>query len=116
MAIDPAAASTTVVELADAEVAELATLARLALSAAERAGIAAELGSILVHMQALAEVATDGIEPMTHVGVAAAEPALRADVTAPSFPSTIALGSAPRRAGEYFVVPVSIAGATEDEQ
>jgi aspartyl-tRNA(Asn)/glutamyl-tRNA(Gln) amidotransferase subunit C len=57
---------TAVATLARAEVDELATLARLALTEAEAERLRDELGAILAHVAALAEVDVDGVAPMTH--------------------------------------------------
>src|SRR5690606_24435157 len=64
------------------EIADLATLAGLAVAPDEARRLADDLGAILDHMSELAAVDTDGVPPMTH---AVAVPLrLRPDLVAPS--------------------------------
>ena len=49
------------------EVARIAELARLSLSEAESDRLAGELDTILGYVETLSEVATEGIEPTSHV-------------------------------------------------
>jgi len=51
----------------DEEIRTLAQLARLQIAPEEAAGLREDLEGILKHMDALAEVQTDGVDPMTHV-------------------------------------------------
>lgn len=48
------------------EIAVIAKLARLELNAQELAALPAELTAVLGHMEALAKVTTDGVEPMVY--------------------------------------------------
>ena len=89
------------------EVEAIALLARLALTDAELEAMRVDLGAILEHMDALAEVDTTGVEPMTHA--VPMDLALRPDEPAPSLPVEVALASAPDTAEDFFVVPDVIA-------
>jgi aspartyl-tRNA(Asn)/glutamyl-tRNA(Gln) amidotransferase subunit C len=91
------------------EVEEIALLARLHLEAAEMEQMQVELGAILEHFAALAQVPTDGIAPMTHA--VPMDLRLRADEPAPSLPPSEALAGAPARDGDLFVVPAIIGGS-----
>ena len=91
------------------EVEELALLARLHLEPAELERMQGELGAILSHFEALSAVDTTGIAPMTHA--VPMDLRLRIDVVEPSLPAETALAGAPRRDGDLFVVPSSIAPA-----
>jgi aspartyl-tRNA(Asn)/glutamyl-tRNA(Gln) amidotransferase subunit C len=90
------------------EVEEIALLARLRLEPDELARMETELGAILEHFAALAQVPTDGVAPMTHA--VPMDLRLRADEPAPSLPVAEALGGAPARKGDVFVVPAIIGG------
>lgn len=94
-----------------ADVAELAWLARLALPDAELDALRGDLEAILAHVAALAEVDTEGVEPMTHPVPQAAP--LRPDVVAPSLPAELALRGAPAVADDAFEVPHVLERATE---
>jgi aspartyl-tRNA(Asn)/glutamyl-tRNA(Gln) amidotransferase subunit C len=85
------------------EVEAIALLARLALSEEEVAQMCGDLSAILVHMDALAEVDTTGVEPMTHA--VPMDLPLRADVVEASLPVETALSGAPDSAEGAFVVP-----------
>jgi aspartyl-tRNA(Asn)/glutamyl-tRNA(Gln) amidotransferase subunit C len=85
------------------DVAQIALLARLALSDGELDQMRADLSAILTHMDALAEVDTTGIEPMTHA--VPMDLPLRADLPAPSLPVSVALAAAPDTADGFFLVP-----------
>jgi aspartyl-tRNA(Asn)/glutamyl-tRNA(Gln) amidotransferase subunit C len=89
------------------EVEEIALLARLHLEPAELERMQGELGAILEHFDALAAVDTTGVPPMTHA--VPMDLRMRLDVVAPSLPSEVALGAAPKRADDLIVVPSSIA-------
>ena len=88
------------------EIADLATLAGLAVAPDEARRLADDLGAILDHMSELAAVDTDGVPPMTH---AVAVPLrLRPDLVAPSLPVDEALAAAPDRDGDGFRVPAAV--------
>jgi aspartyl-tRNA(Asn)/glutamyl-tRNA(Gln) amidotransferase subunit C len=85
------------------QVLHVARLARLRLSDAEVERIAVELGSVLDHIEKIAELDLDGVEPTTHVIEVAG--ALRADEPRPSLPREVALAPAPAVADDGFLVP-----------
>jgi aspartyl-tRNA(Asn)/glutamyl-tRNA(Gln) amidotransferase subunit C len=89
------------------EVEEIALLARLHLEPDELDRMQDELGAILDHVAALAQVDTSTVVPMTHA-VKAGE--LRADEPAPSLPVADALRGVPRREGDLIVVPAILPG------
>jgi aspartyl-tRNA(Asn)/glutamyl-tRNA(Gln) amidotransferase subunit C len=93
------------------EVEEIALLARVHLDAGEIATMQQELGSILEHFTALASVDTTDVQPMTHA--VPIDLRLRADEAAPSLPVSDALGGAPAKNEEVFVVPAIITGSGE---
>lgn len=96
--------------LAREEIDAIAHLARLALTEDEKERFAADLTSILDHMAALAEVDTDGVEPMTHAVPTTLR--LREDVARASLPAEIALADAPAVRDDCFEVPAIIKGGT----
>lgn len=88
------------------EVLTTAQLARLSLSEDEVARIGRELEAILGYMESLAQLDVAGVEPTTHA--LPLELALRDDALealAPQLPVETALAAAPRREGDFFVVP-----------
>jgi aspartyl-tRNA(Asn)/glutamyl-tRNA(Gln) amidotransferase subunit C len=93
------------------EVAELATLARIALSPDELEAMRADLSAILAHMAVLRDVDTDGVEPMTHAVPMTLR--LRPDEPGASLPQDAALAGAPAVADGYFVAPAIIPGTEE---
>ena len=90
------------------EVRELALLARLALSDQEVARMTGDLGAILSYVDALRELDTTGVEPMTHA--VPFDCPLREDRVAPSLPIDAALANAPRREASFFQVPRIVPG------
>nr|HEX4313876.1 Asp-tRNA(Asn)/Glu-tRNA(Gln) amidotransferase subunit GatC [Kofleriaceae bacterium] len=90
------------------EVEAIALLARLHLERDEAERMQAELGAIVDYFGALAGVACDGVEPMTHA-VPAAVP-LRADEPEPSLAVADVLRGAPAVRDDLFVVPAIIPG------
>lgn len=89
------------------EVEEIALLARLHLTPDELERMGSDLGGILEHFAAIAQVPTDEIPAMTHA--VPMDLRLRADAAEPSLPAELALAGAPRRDGDLIVVPSSIA-------
>lgn len=85
------------------EVEAIALLARLELDEAEVAAMQVDLTAILAHMDALAEVDTAGVEPMTHA--VPMDLPLREDVIAPSLPIEVATAGAPEADDGAFLVP-----------
>jgi aspartyl-tRNA(Asn)/glutamyl-tRNA(Gln) amidotransferase subunit C len=90
------------------EVREIAALARLALSEDEIGRMTLDLDAILGYIEALRELDTSAVEPMTHA--VAFDCPLRPDADAPALPVDAALGNAPRREGSFFEVPRIIGG------
>ena len=90
------------------EVRELAVLARLALSEQEIARMTGDLDAILDYVDAMRELDTTGVEPMTHA--VPFDCPLRADAVAPSLPVDEALANAPRREANFFQVPRIVPG------
>ena len=90
------------------QVRHVARLARLALSEAEEVKYAAQLSSVLEHVEHLREIDVAGIEPLAFAGDQTAEEAaagLRADVVVPGLPRELALAAAPGRNAGTFLVP-----------
>jgi aspartyl-tRNA(Asn)/glutamyl-tRNA(Gln) amidotransferase subunit C len=90
------------------EVRELAILARLALSEQEIARMTGELDAILDYVDAMRELDTTGVEPMTHA--VPFDCPLRPDQVAPSLSVDEALANAPRREASFFQVPRIVPG------
>lgn len=81
----------------------VANLARLALTEAEKARFAGQLGDILHYVDKLKQVDVTGVEPMAH-----ASPVFNvweADVPRPGLPVEAALRNAPARRQNMIVVP-----------
>jgi len=86
-----------------ATVRKVARLARIAEPEARIEPLARELSGIMDWIEQLAEVNIDGVEPMTS---AVSQPApLRDDVVTEGGDPERVLANAPRRAGDFFVVP-----------
>ena len=85
------------------EVREIAVLARLALGQDEVARMTQDLDAILGYVNALRELDTAAVEPMTHA--VPFDCPLRPDVVAPSLTVDEALANAPRREASFFQVP-----------
>ncbi len=86
-----------------ATVRKVARLARLAQPEETLEKLAGELNGIMNWIEQLNEVDTDGVEPMTSV-VQVPTP-MRADVVTEGGDPEVVLSNAPRRAGNFFVVP-----------
>ena len=85
------------------DIDHVALLARLDLTAEERAQLKAQLGVILEHAAKVGEVAADEVVP-----TASPNPAvnvLRDDVPEPSITHDAAMQNAPEQAGGRFMVP-----------
>jgi len=85
------------------DVARMAALARLALSRDEISAMTEDLEQILVHVAALDELDTEGVEPTVH-GFELATP-LRPDVAVSPLDPELAVSNAPAREGTAFLVP-----------
>lgn len=81
----------------------MAKLARLGLSEAEVEQMAGELSGILEHVDRIAGLDLEEVEPTSHV--VELENVLRADVPHRSLPPEVALASAPDPAEAAFRVP-----------
>jgi len=86
-----------------ATVRKVARLARIAEPEARIEPLARELSGIMDWIEQLAEVDIEGVEPMTS---AVSQPApLRDDVVTEGGDPERILANAPRRTGDFFVVP-----------
>jgi aspartyl-tRNA(Asn)/glutamyl-tRNA(Gln) amidotransferase subunit C len=85
------------------QVLHVAKLARLKLSEEEVERMTGELSHILEHVDRIAQMDLDGVEPTSHV--VALENVLRADMPRPSLPREAALANAPEPVDGAFRVP-----------
>ena len=84
-------------------VRKVARLARIREPEERLAPLAAELNGIIQWIEQLAEVDTDGVEPMT--SAVAVTLAMREDVVTEGGDASIVLANAPRSRDGFFVVP-----------
>jgi aspartyl-tRNA(Asn)/glutamyl-tRNA(Gln) amidotransferase subunit C len=92
----------------DIDIAYVARLARLGLSAEELSFYRDQLGVILDHAAKVQEVDTDGFEATAHpLGIVNQ---FRPDEIRPSLDRTEVLAAAPATEGSYFVVPPALEG------
>lgn len=87
----------------DFDIANLATLAQLDLSAEETSALQKDLESILGYVDRLGEIATEGVAPMAHPLIA--DTPLRDDQPRPWFSREQALANAPAARHGMFEVP-----------
>jgi len=85
------------------QVLHVARLARLRLDEDELERMAAELSGILEHVDRIAALDLDGVEPTSHV--VELENVLRPDEPRPSWPRNVVLEPAPDPADGAFRVP-----------
>jgi aspartyl-tRNA(Asn)/glutamyl-tRNA(Gln) amidotransferase subunit C len=85
------------------DIEKVALLARLQLTEAEVASMTADLGQIVGYVDQLAEVNTEGVEPMAHA--VEVTNVFRADEVTPSLPRDEALANAPHRDERGYLVP-----------
>lgn len=85
------------------QVRHIAKLARIAMSNDEIAALVPELNNILGWVEQLAEVDTDGVEPLA--AVIPAKLAFRADVVTDGDRRDAVLANAPAAAHGFFAVP-----------
>lgn len=85
----------------------VAKLARIALSDEEIERFSKELGDLLEHVRAIAELDTGGV-PAT-AQVVESRNVWREDVESPCLSSEVVLSAAPQRQGAFFRVPRIIA-------
>jgi aspartyl-tRNA(Asn)/glutamyl-tRNA(Gln) amidotransferase subunit C len=81
----------------------IARLARLELSDAELAPMAAQLSEVLGYVALLQQVNTEGVQPLAHA--LDLQNVFRADEPAPSLTLDAALANAPKRQQDFFAVP-----------
>jgi aspartyl-tRNA(Asn)/glutamyl-tRNA(Gln) amidotransferase subunit C len=92
--------------LTEAEVRNVAKLARLELRDDEIVRMAAELSAIVGYVRKLEELDTSDVPPTAHVRLARV--ALRADAPRPGLSHDDALAEAPRVAHDGFAVPAFV--------
>jgi len=88
---------------ADFNIDHLANLARLALTAEEKARFSAQIGDVLAYIAQLKEVDVSGVEPTAH-----AFPVFNVwadDVPQPGLPVEVALQNAPAQRDHMVIVP-----------
>lgn len=89
--------------VSEKEIEKIATLARLSLSAEEKQAFAKQISSVLDYFQEMAQVNTDGVEPL--VTATDIEPYWRDDKALPGFGAETAVDQAPEKVGNLFKVP-----------
>ncbi len=89
------------------EVRKIAALARLHFTEEELAQFTEQFQRILDYIEQLKGVGIEGIAPTSHVSLPAdsEKHALREDTPRPSLPVQEALGNAPDRGEDHFLVP-----------
>jgi aspartyl-tRNA(Asn)/glutamyl-tRNA(Gln) amidotransferase subunit C len=88
---------------ADLDIDHVATLARIALSPAEKQAFSAQLGDVLAYIELLKEADIAGVEPTAHSFPV--ENVWAEDIARPGLPVEAALRNAPSAAGNMFSVP-----------
>jgi aspartyl-tRNA(Asn)/glutamyl-tRNA(Gln) amidotransferase subunit C len=91
-----------------ADVEKVALLARLRLSETELDTLTSELAQIVTYVDHLAEVDTEGVEPMAHA--VEVSNVFSADEVRESLPREIALANAPSRNERGYLVPAVLGG------
>lgn len=87
----------------DLNIDYVAHLARLALTPAEKAKFANQLGDVLHHIEQLAKVSVEGVEPTAHAFPV--ENIWQEDVARPGLPVELALRNAPAQRDHLISVP-----------
>lgn len=90
-------------KLSTSDVEYVAKLARLEVTEAEKEKFTAQLNDILLYIDKLNELDTQGVAPMSHA--IAVTNAFREDKIAESLGTQKALANAPDARGEFFRVP-----------
>lgn len=85
------------------DVRRVAFLARIKVDEADLEPVAQDLNNIIGWVEQLAEVDTDGVEPMT--GAAGMTMTRRDDVVTDGGDPDKVLGNAPDRVGDFYAVP-----------
>jgi aspartyl-tRNA(Asn)/glutamyl-tRNA(Gln) amidotransferase subunit C len=94
------------VKITEPEVRYVAGLANLQLTDSEIARLRKDMDEILTHMDALSELDTSAVEPMTQVLYQSEDTAtLRADQPIPPLGNETALANAPLAGAGYYKVP-----------
>lgn len=91
------------------DVVYVANLARLELTAEEKATFQPQLETIVKYVEKISAVDVEGVEPMMH-----GRPlvnAFREDVVKPSLDREVALANAPAKVGDEFLLPKIVEGA-----
>ena len=88
---------------ADLNIDHVAKLARVAPTPEEKATFAAQLGSVLHHIEQLAKVDVTGVEPSAHAF--AVHNVWQEDIARPGLSVADALGNAPAQRENMVVVP-----------
>jgi aspartyl-tRNA(Asn)/glutamyl-tRNA(Gln) amidotransferase subunit C len=91
------------------QVLHVARLSRLELSDDEVGRMAAELSTVLGHIEKISELSLDDVPPTSHV--VEVPSALRPDVPAPCLPRDVVLAEAPAVQDGGFLVPSPQAAA-----
>ncbi|MBR0197249.1 MAG: Asp-tRNA(Asn)/Glu-tRNA(Gln) amidotransferase subunit GatC [Kiritimatiellae bacterium] len=91
------------------DVSYVAELARLELTDEEKAVFQPQLESIVKYVEKISEVDTEGVAPMMHGREIVNS--FRDDVIKPSMSREAALGNAPSRVGDEFLLPKIVEGA-----
>ena len=89
--------------LSRSDVEKVALLARLQLSEGELETMTSQLAGVVAYVDQLAEVDTEGVEPMAHAVELAN--VFADDVVEPSLPREQALANAPRHNDRGYLVP-----------
>lgn len=89
--------------LTRADVEKVALLARLRLGSDELDAMTVQLGAIVGYVDQLAEVDTEGVEPMAHA--VEVTNVFAKDAVEPSLPREVALATAPRHNNRGYLVP-----------
>ncbi len=88
---------------AEIDIAYVARLARLKLTDEEISAFGGQLGGILRHIESLARLDLEGIEPTAHA--APVHNVFRADDPRPGVSAATALSNAPSAANDLFITP-----------
>lgn len=89
--------------LRSVDIEKLAKLAKLDLTAAERESFGPQIGEILTFVEQLAQLDTEGVEPMT--SALNVQNRFRDDVPTASLSADIAMQAAPASQDGFFLVP-----------
>ena len=88
---------------ADLNIDHVAQLARIALTADEKAKFSQQLGDVLHHIEQLSKIDVSGVEPTAHAF--AVHNVWREDIAKPGLPVDAALRNAPAQRDNMIVVP-----------